>query len=665
MHPTRYEDANNAPGPVLLAGSTVVWTYLVSNPGTTPIDVIGVQDDNGTGVADRGFVVDPVVVVGGHVAGDTNENGLLDPGETWLFRATGSVPLGAYLNTATVTGVVVAANPSTRKLKASDLANLFGTRGGIEVQKFLRGIRSTDPATPVLVAAGKPATWTYAVRNTEATPLANVVLVDDNGTPANAADDLTPTPVLATGYGNNVGDANRDGLLDPTETWLYRLDRIDGLRPVRQRRAGPRRPDDEHRHGHGLGRRPALLARGDAEITVVKAVNAYDPFRPTPVEDANSQPAKELLVGSTATWTYVVRNTGNVAVVMSTIRDDNGTPTNVADDFTPVPVLAAGTAYNVGDLNRNGLLDIAEAWLFSATTVVRAAPTSTPRGRRSNEPVTAQKASASDVAGYYGNGYAEGLTPGYWKNHTSSWPTWSDGSQVWRTNQLVGSVFTAAPAPNRSMTLFDALNDGGGNVEALLRHAVSALLSTGSQFISYPVSARWIVDQVNAALASGDPTRIENLKNQPRRLEPARGQRHAPHGDADAARGDDLTHADLDTDGHVVDGEHRGGDGSGPVGGRRGAERPALAGRERSWSPTCRPECSPDHRRRHLHRPSRRRVRVVHLDIGLTLHDERAVETSSRRTARSPTDAWTCSPCVLHELGHLLGLANEDAARAA
>ena len=56
----RYEDADNGPGPVLLAGSAVVWTYLVTNPGTTPLDVVGLQDDNGTGDPSQGFVVDPV-----------------------------------------------------------------------------------------------------------------------------------------------------------------------------------------------------------------------------------------------------------------------------------------------------------------------------------------------------------------------------------------------------------------------------------------------------------------------------------------------------------------------------------------------------------------------------------------------------------------------------
>ena len=511
LRPTRYEDADDGPGPVLLEGSTVVWTYLVSNPGTTPLDVVGVQDDNGTGDPNQGFVVDPVDAGDGHVVGDTDKDGLLDPGETWLFRATGTVPLGAYLNTATVTGVVIG-QPVHETVTSSDVAHLFGTRGGIQVEKFLRGIRATDPAHPVLVAAGSTARWTYAVTNTDAAPLAAVAIVDDNGTPANPADDLTPAPVLAGGTAYNIGDTNRDGLLDPTETWLYELARTMVYGPfvnvVRVRgdlttSTGTLTVWDDDLH-HTLGVTP--------QITLVKAVNALDPFRPTPVEDANSQPAKELLVGTTATWTYVVRNTGNVAVVMATIRDDNGT-TTLTDDLTPAPVLVAGTVFNVGDLDRDGLLDIGEAWLFSATTVVRGGAYRNTATATVDEPVTEQTARASDVAGYYGNAFGEGLTPGYWKNHPTSWPTWADGTQVFRTDQLVGSVFTAAPEPNRSMTLLAALNDGGGDVEALLRHAISGLLSTGSRFVSYPVSARWIIDEVNAALASGDPRRIENLKN--------------------------------------------------------------------------------------------------------------------------------------------------------
>ena len=38
-------------------------------------------------------------------------------------------------------------------------------------------------------------------------------------------------------------------------------------------------------------------------------------------------------VGSTATFTYVVTNAGNVPLSGVAVRDDNGTPANPADDF--------------------------------------------------------------------------------------------------------------------------------------------------------------------------------------------------------------------------------------------------------------------------------------------------------------------------------------------
>src|SRR5262249_45728975 len=53
-------------------------------------------------------------------------------------------------------------------------------------------------------------------------------------------------------------------------------------------------------------------------------------------------------------------------VRLTSIRDDAGTPSDPRDDFTPTPVLQAGTTFNVGDTNRNSLLDPGEAWLFSS-----------------------------------------------------------------------------------------------------------------------------------------------------------------------------------------------------------------------------------------------------------------------------------------------------------
>ena len=56
-----------------------------------------------------------------------------------------------------------------------------------------------------MLTPGAPVTWTYVVTNPGTVPLANVVVRDDNGTPANTADDFSPTFA--------GGDTNADGLL--------------------------------------------------------------------------------------------------------------------------------------------------------------------------------------------------------------------------------------------------------------------------------------------------------------------------------------------------------------------------------------------------------------------------------------------------------------------
>ena len=96
------------------------------------------------------------------------------------------------------------------------------------------------------------------------------------------------------------------------------------------------------------------------------------------------------------TWTYDVTNPGNEPLKNVTVTDDNGTPSNTADDFHPNPVLVG--AFNVGDINQNGLLDPGEDWKYTfqgtaladqyANTVV-----TTAAGNVSNTSVTANSIS--------------------------------------------------------------------------------------------------------------------------------------------------------------------------------------------------------------------------------------------------------------------------------
>ena len=70
----------------------VTYTYTVSNTGTAPASNVSLVDDDGMpGYAAAAFNPTPVTTTFNgqtYNVGDTNHNGLLDPGETWQYTAT-------------------------------------------------------------------------------------------------------------------------------------------------------------------------------------------------------------------------------------------------------------------------------------------------------------------------------------------------------------------------------------------------------------------------------------------------------------------------------------------------------------------------------------------------------------------------------------------------
>lgn len=102
---------------------------------------------------------------------------------------------------------------------------------------------------------------------------------------------------------------------------------------------------------------------------------------------------------------------------------------------------------------------------------------------------------------------AQGCTPGYWKQpqHFDSWT-------VHTQTDTFDSVFgvTAFPA---SLTLLQALQQGGGGINALGRHAVAALLNAVSPNVNYPITSADVIALTQAAINSGNKTLIEQTKN--------------------------------------------------------------------------------------------------------------------------------------------------------
>ena len=88
-------------------------------------------------------------------------------------------------------------------------------------------------------------------------------------------------------------------------------------------------------------------------IDIEKATNGVD---------ADTTGAADVPVinnGGNVTWTYVVTNTGQTPINTVVVTDDNGTSSNLNDDFNPT--------FSGGDTNGDNILDLDETWTYTAS----------------------------------------------------------------------------------------------------------------------------------------------------------------------------------------------------------------------------------------------------------------------------------------------------------
>ena len=183
---TKY--TNDVNDPDLPAGSDVTWTYDLANHGNVPIYGVTLTDrrsEHHSRSCSRATATATV---------------LLDPGEVWVYSATGTAIVGTYTNTATATGVGTLEHYSA-PVSASATDGYFGVAPAIKVVKLTNGLDNANPN----VAAGSTVTWTYDVTNTGNVPLTNVTVSDN---------DPGVVPFYLTGDDGN-------GMLDPGETWVF------------------------------------------------------------------------------------------------------------------------------------------------------------------------------------------------------------------------------------------------------------------------------------------------------------------------------------------------------------------------------------------------------------------------------------------------------------
>lgn len=154
---TNGENADEEPGPEILVGETVTWTYSVKNTG-------GVELSNIT-LTDR--------PVGPVRCPETT----LAPGKAMRCTATGVAVAGQYINLGKVTGY----GPDRGEAVDEDFSHYFGVEAltpSIDLEKYTNGQNADRPTGP-RIPVGALVTWTYSVTNTGDVPLAAIAVTDD------------------------------------------------------------------------------------------------------------------------------------------------------------------------------------------------------------------------------------------------------------------------------------------------------------------------------------------------------------------------------------------------------------------------------------------------------------------------------------------------------
>ena len=136
-----------------------------------------------------------------YVSGDTNGDGLLDLNETWTYDCFANVN-ETETDTATAHGYGVGLG-----MDVYDTASATVVVGSSITPPLIHLVKTANPT--VLPAGGGTVTYSYSVTNPGTAPLSNVSIADNKCTG------------LPTRVAGSPGDINRNGLLDPGETFHF------------------------------------------------------------------------------------------------------------------------------------------------------------------------------------------------------------------------------------------------------------------------------------------------------------------------------------------------------------------------------------------------------------------------------------------------------------
>ncbi len=299
-----------ADGEVFTTGAgDVLYTYVVTNTGSTHLSDLVITDDAGT----PGDNSDDVTLTSTECS---DLAGPLAPSADLTCTTTISVS-GDTTNIADVTG-----NPTLPT--GDDIDGLTDPTDDDDavVQVFEASIQIVKTAADAAdgetyVFGGGDVTYTYVVTNTGGTYLSDISIVDDAGTASETDDDVTLT---------SMDCADLSGPLAPTEslTCTTTLTVSTNTTNIAETTGNPTEAD-----GTDI---PSISDPTDDDDAVVEIAAAGVQI----VKTAGTAADGEVFysVAGDVLYTYVVTNIGSTYLSDLTIVDDAGTPSDASDDVT-------------------------------------------------------------------------------------------------------------------------------------------------------------------------------------------------------------------------------------------------------------------------------------------------------------------------------------------
>lgn len=293
-------------------GNPVQYTFTVENTGNTTLNSIVLNDAK----CDSSPA---------YQSGDTVNTGKLDVGEKWTYTCShaltqGDLDAGSLVNTATVTSKLPAGGtgPTDTDTKTVTIV----TNPGIDLVKSENHTFSTP------VVAGNTVNYSFTVQNTGNVTLNTITLTDAK---------CKNPPIIQS------GDLDSDGKLDVGETWTYTCAHtltqadVDAGTLVNTATVTSKLP------AGGTGPTDT-----DTKTVTLEAAPGIDLVK----SENHSAFSTPVMTGNSVTYTFTVKNTGNVTlntIVLSDLKCNSG-PT-----------------YQSGDSTNSGKLDVNETWTYICT----------------------------------------------------------------------------------------------------------------------------------------------------------------------------------------------------------------------------------------------------------------------------------------------------------